>query len=392
MENLLIPLFNLLLFFLLSSHAIKVDQSTINDEYSYVQCLRNHSVPSKQHFNPQSAFYNQYFSSVQSSRTLLNSFKPLLLFVPTIETHVQAAVLCSRSLAIPIRTSSGGYDDDDLSFVPTSGRFVLIDLQFLSSISIDTHSPTAWVHAGATLGELYYAIANHSRTVAFPAGPSSDNVEDIRFVVGSGEIKNRGTMGEDLFWALRGGGETSFGVILAYKLRLVAVPSKVTVFTVSRTLEEEATKVVDKWQRMAYKADKRLFITTIWKVLGNDCEADGQNKIKRLQVSFNSLFLGDKKELLLIMKIFFPELKLAAEDCAEMTWIESALYFAGYQGKPLSSLLERDSPLNYSSTDKPDFLPQSFHSEGWFLLDLLLAFNESLRFPWRCVSFWNSIV
>ncbi|CAD5176494.1 unnamed protein product [Musa acuminata subsp. malaccensis] len=49
-------------------------------------------------------------------------------------------------------------------------------------------------------------------------------------------------MGEDLFWAIRGGG-ASLGVVLYYKIRLVDVPPKVTVFSISRTLKQGATKL-----------------------------------------------------------------------------------------------------------------------------------------------------
>ncbi|XP_020586284.1 berberine bridge enzyme-like 26 [Phalaenopsis equestris] len=343
-QDLLIPLFINVLFLLYSSRAINVDQSPNSDECEFVECLRNHSVPPNLYFTPQSHFFNHFFfSSVRNRRPLLNSSKPILIFLPTSENHVQAAVLCSRSLDIPTRTRSGGHDYEGLSYASTSGPFVLIDLQFLSSIKIDMHSGTAWVHAGAIIGELYYAIANHSRTVAFPAGLgptvgvgghlsggglgtlmrsfglSSDNVEDIRIGLASGEIKDRGTIGEELFWALRGGGGASFGVIVAYKVRLVAVPSKVTVFTISKNLEGGATKLVDKWQRMAYKVDKRLFIRAVFTVVGNDSESSDGNKTNRtVQVSFKSLFLGEKNELLPIIEDCFPELELKAEDCTEM--------------------------------------------------------------------------
>ncbi|KAI0495642.1 hypothetical protein KFK09_021945 [Dendrobium nobile] len=392
MKNLLFPssielrILPSLFFLLLTSHAINADQN------SYIQCLCNHSVPSDLYFTPHSPSYNYFFfSSVRNRRALLNSFKPLLIFLPALENHVQAAVLCSGSLSIPIRTRSGGHDYEGLSYTSTSSQFVLIDLQFLSSINVDyRYSRTAWVQAGASLGKLYHTIANKSSTAAFPAGLcptvgvgghlsggglgtmirsfglASDNVEDIRIVVASGEIVDRKSMGEDLFWTLRGGGGASFGIIVAYKVRLVEVPNKVTVFTVSKTLEEGATKLVDKWQRIAHKVDKRLFIRTVFTVVGNDSEHDDQNKTKRtVQVSFNSLFVGEMKELLLIMEDWFPELQLKTEDCIEMRWIESVLYFAGYQGKPLSILLERYSPVYTSFKHKSDFFTKPIPLEGW---------------------------
>ncbi|KAH0454003.1 hypothetical protein IEQ34_018327 [Dendrobium chrysotoxum] len=422
MKNLLIPssikllILPSLLFLLLSSHAINVDQYNKLDENSYIQCLYNHSVPSYLYFTPQSPSYNYYFfSSVRNRRPLLNSFKPLLIFLPAVENHVQAAVLCSRSLSIPIRTRSGGHDYEGLSYTSTSGQFVLIDLQFLSSINVDyMYSRTAWVQVGATLGQLYHTIANKSSNAAFPAGLcptvgvgghisggglgmmtrsfglASDNVEDIRIVVASGEIVDRQSMGEGLFWALRGGGGASFGIILAYKVRLVEVPNNVTVFTVSKTVEEGATKLVGKWQRIAHKVDKRLYIRALFKVVGNDSsEHDNQNKTNRtVQVSFNSLFVGEMKELLLIMEDCFPELQLKAEDCIEMRWIESVLYFAGYQGKPLSSLLERYSPVyNSSFKHKSDFFTKPIPLEGWNRI--LRRFLEKGEQPMMIIDPWG---
>ncbi|XP_020586285.1 berberine bridge enzyme-like 22 [Phalaenopsis equestris] len=196
-------------------------------------------------------------------------------------------------------------------------------------------------------------------------------------------------MGEDLFWALRGGGGASFGVILAYKVRLVAVPSTVTLFVVSKTLEEGATKLVDKWQRMAYNVDKRLFIRAVFTVEGNVSEASDGNKANRtVQVSFKSLFLGEKNELLHVMEDCFPELELKAEDCREMSWIESVMYFARYEGKPLSILQERySSEFNSSFKHKSDFITRTIPLEGWD--KIMRRFLEKAEKPLMIVDPWG---
>ncbi|XP_042038251.1 berberine bridge enzyme-like 21 [Salvia splendens] len=113
-------------------------------------------------------------------------------------------------------------------------------------------APTVWVQSGATLGELYYKIWEKSENLAFPAcvcptlgigghiscagygnllrkyGLSIDNVVDAKVVDASGRILDREAMGEDLFWAINGGGAASFAVVLSYKINLVTIPNPVT--------------------------------------------------------------------------------------------------------------------------------------------------------------------
>ncbi|GLT35661.1 hypothetical protein SLA2020_100940 [Shorea laevis] len=67
-------------------------------------------------------------------------------------------------------------------------------------------------------------------------------------------------MGEDVFWAIRGGGGASFGVILSFKIKLVPVPETVTVFRAERFLDKNATDLVFRWQTVAPTTDPNLFM------------------------------------------------------------------------------------------------------------------------------------
>ncbi|KAK4440273.1 Berberine bridge enzyme-like 23 [Sesamum alatum] len=143
-------------------------------------------------------------------------------------------------------------------------------------------------------------------------------------------------MGEDLFWAIRGGGGTSFGILLAFKLELITVPETVTVFNVSKTLDENATHLVHRWQYIADKIDENLTLKLLLKSIRSRMHGN-----MTVQASFTSLYLGRVHELLLIMEEKFPELGLIEQDCTEMSWIESILYFAGLKDESLDILLSR---------------------------------------------------
>lgn len=168
-------------------------------------------------------------------------------------------------------------------------------------------------------------------------------------------------MGEDLFWAIRGGGGSSFGVILAWKIRLVPVPPVVTIFSVEKTLEQGATEHLQKWQTIANKLHEDLFLHALVGVA--DAPANGTGKT--IQVSFDSLFLGPVEKLLPLMQDSFPELALERSNCTEMSWIQSVLYFAGFSTRgPLEVLLERPPLVDIFFKAKSDYVKEPISKTG----------------------------
>ncbi|KAK0596481.1 hypothetical protein LWI29_016067 [Acer saccharum] len=349
---------------------------------NFFPCLSVYS----QHSVPFSAFCTQKntsFSSVlQSSAQNLRYLKPSVtkpefIFTPLDESQVQASVICSKELGIHLRVRSGGHDYEGLSYASEiETPFIIVDLAKLRSITVSIDDNSAWVQAGATTGELYYRIAEKSKIHGFPAGLCSslgigghitggaygtmmrkyglgaDNVIDARIIDVTGRVLDRASMGEDLFWAIRGGGGASFGIILSWKIRLVPVPETVTVFTVSRTLEQNGTKLLHKWQQVADKIDENLFIRVIIQVTGT-------GKQKTITTSYNALFLGSVQRLLQITQDSFPELGLTRKDCIETSWIKSVLYIAGYPtNTPPEILLQGKSLFKNYFKAKSDFVKE----------------------------------
>ncbi|KAK5793064.1 hypothetical protein PVK06_034200 [Gossypium arboreum] len=59
--------------------------------------------------------------------------------------------------------------------------------------------------------------------------------------------------------AIRGAGGANFGVVTAYKIKLVKVPLKATVFKVERFLDDNGTEVAFKRQTVGATTDPNLF-------------------------------------------------------------------------------------------------------------------------------------
>ncbi|KAJ6950874.1 berberine bridge enzyme-like 21 [Populus alba x Populus x berolinensis] len=270
--------FLLILIFNITSSSFSATADGDDSVYeSFLQCLESNTNPqeeiSKLVYSQSSPSYTSVLRAyIRNARYNTSATpKPVVIVTPSQISHVQATVICTKKVGYHLKIRSGGHDYDRISYVSDMPFFVL-DLFNLRSIEVNVNDESATVQAGATLGELYYKIWESSKVHGFPAGVcptvgvgghlsgagygnmlrkyglSVDNVVDAEIVDVNGKLLDRKAMGEDLFWAIRGGGGGSFGVIISYKIKLVSVPETVTVFRAERTLEQNATDVVYKWQ------------------------------------------------------------------------------------------------------------------------------------------------
>nr|AYE56102.1 O-acetylstemmadenine oxidase [Tabernaemontana elegans] len=347
---------------------------------SFISCLSKKFPSDEPIFSvlhdPRNASYQAVLESNLQNLRFLKSAKPLAIITPLHYTHVQAAVVCCKRAGLQIRIRSGGSDYEGLSY-RSEVPYIILDLQNLRSITVDIEDNSAWVESGATIGELYYEIADQSPVHAFPAGVYStvgvgghlsgggfgtmlrkyglaaDNILDAHIVDAEGRLLNRESMGTDLFWAIRGGGGASFGVIVAWKVKLVHVPPVVTVFDLAKTLEEGAIDLIHKWQTVGPNLNEDAFLAA-------SIMADPSSESKTLVAGFFSLFLGIADQLLKEMKESFPELGLRKEDCLEMSWIKAALHFSGYEpGETVYALKNRKPPQpKQCITVRSDFIQE----------------------------------
>lgn len=373
------------------------------DQDNFVQCLSKQSQHSD--IPIAEAIYthkNSSFSSALESYGRNLRFmtpetpKPLAIVTALHESHVQATVICSKLVGLQIRIRSGGHDYEALSYV-SNVPFVVLDMFNLDSIDINVTEESAWIQAGASLGQLYYRIAEKSPIHGFPAGVcptlgvgghfggggygnmmrkyglSVDNIVDAKIVDVYGKILNRASMGEDVFWAIRGGGAASFGVVLSWKIKLVSVPENVTVFNVDKTLDEGATDLVVKWQNVANKLDENLFIRLMFGVENGT-----------VKTSFIAMFLGQTEELLALMKQSFPELGLQKKDCIEMRWVESVLFWVNSPNASATEVLLQRIPKSESFLKrKSDYVQQPIPKEGLEDIWKVMVEAENVGMKWN---------
>jgi hypothetical protein len=325
---------------------------------------------------PSSASYTPLLdSSIRNLRFELPGVgKPAAIILPASKRDLQRAVVCARAASLAIRVRSGGHSYEGLSYTTENHvPFVVVDLAGLNRVRVDAVSATAWAESGATLGEVYHAVglSGGGRNLAFSAGScatvgmgghtsgggfgllsrkyalAADNVLDAVLIDPSGRALTRATMDDDVFWAIRGGGGGSWGVVYAWKLRLVPVPDNITVFSVGRTGPVELIAgLMHRWQYVGPSLPDEFYLSTYIPTRSS--------KNGNLSMSFTGQVLGTKRHAMAVLSQAYPELDLAESELSEVSWLESAVKFAGLSS--VAGLTNRQPGVGQYSKSKSDYV------------------------------------
>ncbi|KAF9438687.1 hypothetical protein BGZ76_005830 [Entomortierella beljakovae] len=178
------------------------------------------------------------------------------------EAHVQEAVKCAKANNVAVAPRSGGHSFEGYSIGGQDGSLV-IDLAGLSSV-VMVNGNQAKVGSGIRLGPLYWELFNqggwsinagtcpsvgiggHALGGGFGLAARSyglliDRIASMEMVNADGELVTASaTENPDLFFALRGAGGGSYGVVTSFTILPYQPPPLVTSFSYNWKLSDYA--------------------------------------------------------------------------------------------------------------------------------------------------------
>ncbi|KAA8889471.1 FAD-binding oxidoreductase [Nocardia colli] len=189
------------------------------------------------------------YDRMRATWNVRHRFRPLGLVAPRTAAEVSTIVTCAEEAGVDQLTiRSGGHSIEGNSFGGPEDRPLVIDLVEMNDVVVDPVQGTAIAEPGVLLGKLYYETWRNGGWMV-PAGDGlsvgvggqvtcggygraarkygnlTDRALWMEVVTADGRIlKADNDNHADLFWALRGSGTGSFGVITKVGFRMNKAP------------------------------------------------------------------------------------------------------------------------------------------------------------------------
>jgi FAD/FMN-containing dehydrogenase len=299
-----------------------------------------------------------HFADYQTAFNLRTALKPQLraLCKSPKAAGIMVDWCCTNGLSFAVRC--GGHSYEGLS----QSNSVVIDLRLMNSIAVDVAAATATVGAGASLGDLYRAIAKHGLAftggscptvgisghllgggygyLARPHGLACDSLLSIDLIDSAGQqLRADARQNTDLHWACRGGGGGSFGIATGFTVRLKKVANVIVFRLVWLGLSMNAAKSVMKaWQNWAPQAPPTID--------SNLVVSKGANGTINLHAAGQSV--GTLTELKRELQEL-PKSRLVL--MRPMTFSDAVDFFAGQAGYPTQFMKGKS---DYATSPFPD--------------------------------------
>jgi FAD/FMN-containing dehydrogenase len=266
-----------------------------------------------------------------------NGIRPLAIVFVASTADVRRALLWAKRYAVPFATRSGGHSFGGYS--TTTG--LVVDLSRLSTVKLRADG-TAPVGAGARLGRVYESLWSSGRAVPFGSCPTvgvsgltlggghgfssralglaCDNLVGAQIVTADGRVRSCDQRSDsDLFWALRGAGAGSYGIVTRLAFRTHPVS---TVTTVNLQWDwSAARRVIQAWQEFAPSAPDSLSCVL---QLAPPGTAGGLP-----QVSLNGQVFGTRDQALSLLRPLTDAVEPTKATAVQRPFIAAVHYFAG---------------------------------------------------------------
>lgn len=192
---------------------------------------------------------------------------PQVRVVASSPQSVGRAIQWATNNGVSFAIRSGGHSYEGFS----QSADLVIDVRGMAAVQLSADRKSVAIGSGASLGAVYAALGPSNRAIpagtCFPVGVAGhslgggfgllgrafglacDSVLSMEVVDASGNILHASAQeNPDLFWALRGGGNGSFGIVTKFNFRTSAV-DRVAKFAITWTKPAaQAIKVVLAWQ------------------------------------------------------------------------------------------------------------------------------------------------
>ncbi|KAK9759574.1 hypothetical protein K7432_017294 [Basidiobolus ranarum] len=262
---------------------------------------------------------------------------------PATSTEVSNAIKCAVANKVAIAPRSGGHSYEGYSIGGVDLSLV-IDLKKFNTVSVANNLAT--VGGGVRLSQLYYRLWN-AGGYAVPGGtcPSvgvgghtlgggfglfsrkyglmADNLASVKVVLANGTlIDASSSKNSDLFWALRGAGGGSYGIVTEFVFNVFKPPTKVTTFSYDFS-SKDYLKIMKAYNTWGVSASRDVGVEMYWDKNG---------------ISFYGTFLGTKDKLNTVLSSFLQNAPKYTSSISESGFLEAILRWTYLDTKNIKDL------------------------------------------------------
>ncbi|KAG0262858.1 hypothetical protein DFQ27_002068 [Actinomortierella ambigua] len=308
-----------------------------------LKCLKNIRSRSESSLvTPSSPLYD-------TNRIGFNSYfdhRPRAIFHPASEEEAASAILCAAANHVAVAPRSGGHSYEGYSSGGRNGSLV-IDLSQFQQFSLDRRNNIATIGAGTRLGHAYtrlwengeylipvgtcpsvgvggHGLGGGIGVVGRKHGLLTHNILSMTMVAANGTIHTVSPASNpDLFWALRGAGGGSFGLVTEFRVQAYEVPSPVTTVI------------------LTYKPDKMGAVLSAFakqgKIATEDLSATLYIDKKKIEIEFT--YLGSQAQMQGAIDPFIEHIGEAPfqTEFEEGTWFQAATRWGQRAGSTLEA-------------------------------------------------------